>query len=220
MRVAIIDYGSGNLRSAMKAFERSARETGIAADVLLTTDADIVRSADRIVLPGVGAYADCKAGLAAVPGMIDALNETVIKKSRPFLGICVGMQLLFDFGEEFGTHAGLGIIPGRVRPVPATAADGTPHRIPHIGWNVLVAPAHGAGWGDTILADLPAEPAVYFVHSFAPVPADERTRLADCLYNGCRVSAAIRAGNTYGCQFHPEKSGPTGLRILQNFLKN
>ena len=209
--VTVVDYGIGNLYSVTRALEVCG------ASVRVTTSHEHIEAAERIVMPGVGAFADGMKGLTQ-RGQIDPLKR-FIASGRPFLGICVGMQLLFDFGEEFGTHAGLGIIPGRVRPVPATAADGTPHRIPHIGWNVLVAPAHGAGWGDTILADLPAEPAVYFVHSFAPVPADEKNRLADCLYNGCRVSAAIRAGNTYGCQFHPEKSGPIGLRILRNFLK-
>ncbi len=209
--VTVVDYGIGNLYSVTRALEVCG------ASVHLTANHERIDNAERVVLPGVGAFADGMKGLTR-----RAQAEPIrrfIESGRPFLGICVGMQVLLEVGEEFGEHAGLGILPGRVTPVPASGADGKPHRIPHIGWNVLVPPAHAPDWGDSILAGLPAEPAVYFVHSFAPVPADEKDRLADCYYNGRQLCAAVHSGNAYGCQFHPEKSGPTGLRILENFLK-
>ena len=209
--VVVVDYGIGNLYSVTRALEVCG------ASVRVTASHEHIEAAERIVMPGVGAFADGMKGLTQ-RGQIEPLMR-FIASGRPFLGICVGMQLLFDIGEEFGTHAGLGIIPGRVRPVPATAADGTPHRIPHIGWNVLVAPARHPDWSGTMLQDLPPLPAVYFVHSFAPEPADDGCRLADCYYNGRRVCAAVQAANVGGCQFHPEKSGPIGLQILRNYLK-
>ena len=213
MRVAIIDYGSGNLRSAMKAFERSARETGIAADVLLTTDADIVRSADRVVLPGVGAYADCKAGLAAVPGMIDALNEAVIAKARPFLGICVGMQLMSSRGLEKTVTKGLGWIEGDV--VEMTPSD--PNlKIPQIGWNTInLSRAHPVFAGiDTGDAGLNA----YFVHSYHFQASRDEYRLATVDYGGA-MTAAVARDNMIGTQFHPEKSQTLGLALIGNFLR-
>lgn len=209
-KVTIIDYGIGNLYSVARSFEVSG------AEVLLTSDHSHIADADRLVLPGVGAFADGMAGLTQ-RGQVEPLRR-FIETGRPFLGICVGMQLLLDVGEEFGEHAGLGIIPGRVKPVPATQEDGTPHRIPHIGWNILRAPQGGPGWGGGLLSGLGAEPAVYFVHSFTPVPEHEDHRLADCYYNGRRISAVVRSGNVHGCQFHPEKSGPIGLKIVENFL--
>jgi len=214
-KVTIVDYGIGNLYSVARAFEMSG------ASVRLTENHEHIESADQLVLPGVGAFEDGMKGLAQ-RAQIEPLKR-FIETGRPFLGICVGMQLLLEVGEEFGEHAGLGIIPGRVQPIADTGIDGRPHRIPHIGWNVLVrpegeAPGSASPWEAGILAGLPPEPAVYFVHSFAPVPAQERHRLADCLYDGRRISAAIRSGNAYGAQFHPEKSGPVGLRIVENFL--
>lgn len=209
-KVTIIDYGIGNLYSVARSFEVSG------AEVLLTSDHSHIADAERLVLPGVGAFADGMAGLTQ-RGQIEPLRR-FIETGRPFLGICVGMQLLMDVGEEFGEHAGLGIIPGRVKPVPATQEDGTPHRIPHIGWNILRSPQGGPGWEGGLLSGLGAEPAVYFVHSFTPVPENEAHRLADCYYNGRRISAVVRSGNVHGCQFHPEKSGPIGLKIVENFL--
>jgi glutamine amidotransferase len=209
--VVIVDYGIGNLFSVTRAFESQG------ATVRLTTDGSGIEQAERVVLPGVGAFEDGMKGLRQ-RGQIEPIKR-YIASGRPFLGICVGMQLLLDIGEEFGEHAGLGIIPGRVKAIPATGADGKPHRIPHIGWNDLVAPPHGPAWEGGLLAGLPARPSVYFVHSFAPVPADEKHRLADCLYDGRQISAVICSGNVYGCQFHPEKSGPVGLRIVENFLR-
>ncbi|MGE3991986.1 imidazole glycerol phosphate synthase subunit HisH [Pseudorhodoplanes sp.] len=210
-KVTIVDYGIGNLYSVARAFEVSG------ATVRVTENHEHIDDADRIVLPGVGAFEDGMKGLAQ-RGQIEPIRQ-FMASGRPFLGICVGMQLLLDVGEEFGEHAGLGVIPGRVQPVPRTGIDGKPHRIPHIGWNILVHP-EGAGnaWETGILRGLPGHPAVYFVHSFAPVPALREHRLADSLYDGRRISAAIRSGQTYGVQFHPEKSGPVGLKIVQNFL--
>jgi glutamine amidotransferase len=207
--VTIVDYGIGNLFSVTRAFEVSG------ASVRLTASHEGIEDAERVVLPGVGAFEDGMKGLAQ-RGQAEPIKR-FIESGRPFLGICVGMQLLLDVGEEFGEHAGLGIIPGRVKAVPPVGSDGKPHRIPHIGWNDLVAP-QGTGWGGTLLARMPERPSVYFVHSFAPVPAEEKHRLADCYYDGCRISAVIRQRNAYGCQFHPEKSGPVGLKIIESFL--
>jgi imidazole glycerol-phosphate synthase subunit HisH len=209
--VVIVDYGIGNLFSVARAFESQG------ATVRLTTDGSGIEEAERVVLPGVGAFEDGMKGLTQ-RGQAEPIKR-FIASGRPFLGICVGMQLLLDVGEEFGEHAGLGVIPGRVKAIPATGSDGKPHRIPHIGWNDLVAPPQCPGWEGGLLAGLPAQPSVYFVHSFAPVPAEEKHRLADCYYDGRQISAVIRSGNAYGCQFHPEKSGPVGLRIVENFLR-
>jgi glutamine amidotransferase len=213
MRVAIIDYGSGNLRSATKAFERAAREAGIAAEIDLTADAERVRSADRIVLPGVGAYADCRAGLAAVPGMIDALIEATTAKARPFLGICVGMQLMSARGLEKTITQGFGWIAGDVRIIePADRSL----KVPQIGWNTieLVRP-HPLFQDIRTGADgLHA----YFVHSYhlAAERAEDVVAVAD--YGG-RVTAAVARGNLAGTQFHPEKSQALGLALIGNFLR-
>ncbi len=209
--VTVIDYGIGNLYSVTRALEVCG------ASVHLTENHERIENAERVVLPGVGAFADGMKGLAR-RAQADPIRR-FIESGRPFLGICVGMQVLLEVGEEFGEHAGLGIFPGRVTPVPATGDDGKPHRIPHIGWNVLVPPTSRPNWDHSILAGLPADPAVYFVHSFAPEPAINDHRLADCYYDGRQICASVRAGNAYGCQFHPEKSGPIGLRILENFLR-
>jgi len=208
--VTIVDYGIGNLFSVTRAFETCG------ATVRLTASHEYIEDAERLVLPGVGAFEDGMKGLRQ-RGQTDAVKR-FIATGRPFLGICVGMQLLLDVGEEFGEHPGLGVIPGRVKAVPRTGADGRPHRIPHIGWNILVPPLNSPDWSRGLLRELTPEPAVYFVHSFAPVPDDDQYRVADCIYDGRRISAVIGSGNTYGCQFHPEKSGPAGLRIVKNFL--
>jgi imidazole glycerol-phosphate synthase subunit HisH len=213
MRVAIIDYGSGNLRSATRAFERASREAGVAASIDLTADADVVRQADRIVLPGVGAYADCRAGLDAVPGMIEAIEETVVAKGRPFLGICVGMQLMSQRGLEKTTTEGFGWIAGDV--VEIRPADPT-LKIPQIGWNTidLVGP-HPLFDG---IATGPDGLHAYFVHSYhlAVSQADELLATAD--YGG-PVTAAVARGNLAGTQFHPEKSQKLGLALIANFLR-
>ncbi|NJO55054.1 MAG: imidazole glycerol phosphate synthase subunit HisH [Rhodospirillales bacterium] len=210
MKLAIIDYGSGNLRSAAKAFERAVRECGLEMTVCVTADATEVVEADRIVLPGVGAFADCRAGLLSLPGMRDALEHAVIHDSRPFLGICVGMQLLATLGREHGEHPGFGWIDGEVAAIPA---EGVALKIPHMGWNDLRIehPDH------PILAGIEPGSHAYFVHSFAFVPADPTQILASVDY-GTRLTAVIGRDNLVGTQFHPEKSQATELRLITNFL--
>jgi glutamine amidotransferase len=213
MRVAIIDYGSGNLRSAVKSFERSAREAGVSAEIDLTSDADRVATADRIVLPGVGAYADCRAGLDAVPGMVDALNMAVVEKARPFFGICVGMQLMSARGLEKTVTNGLGWIAGDV--VEMTPSDPT-LKIPQIGWNTLdLVRSHplfeGIRTGEDGLH-------AYFVHSYHLAAENEADVVARTDYGG-PVTAAVGRDNMFGTQFHPEKSQTLGLALIANFLK-
>jgi imidazole glycerol-phosphate synthase subunit HisH len=213
MTVAIIDYGSGNLRSAAKAFERAAGEAGTADEIVVTSRAEDVRRADRVVLPGVGAFADCKAGLDALPGMVEALTDSAIARGRPFLGICVGMQLMAERGLEHGVHPGLGWIKGEVsRITPADAAL----KIPHMGWNDL-RPANG-GDAHPVLDGLGAGTDVYFVHSYQLVCADSRDRLATVEYGGA-LTAVVGRDNLVGTQFHPEKSQAAGLRLIANFLR-
>ena len=208
--VALIDYGSGNLRSAAKAVERAAADAGLSLEVLVTADADAVRRADRIVLPGVGAYAECKRGLSEVPGMLDALDEAVIKGGRPFLGICVGMQLMAERGVEHGVHQGLGWIAGEV--VALEPADPA-LKIPHMGWNELeIVRPH------PILAGLPAGAHAYFVHSYHIRCADPANELARVRYGG-PVTAVVGRDNLVGTQFHPEKSQASGLALVANFLQ-
>jgi glutamine amidotransferase len=212
MTTAIIDYGSGNLHSALKAFERAAGEVG-AGDVTLTSDPETVRRAERIVLPGVGAFADCKRGLEAVPGMVEALRETVVEKARPFLGICVGMQLLASRGLEHQVTEGLGWIPGDVV---AIAPNDPSLRIPHMGWNTLTCLRPHA-----LLAGIPTGDAglhAYFVHSFHFVPADADHVVALTDYGG-PVVAMVGRDNIAGTQFHPEKSQKLGLALIANFLR-
>jgi glutamine amidotransferase len=208
--VAIVDYGSGNLRSAAKAFERAVGEAGLDAEVRVTADpADVLR-ADHVVLPGVGAFADCRRGLDAVPGMVDALRQAVLDGGRPFLGICVGMQLLADVGREHGDHRGLGWIGGEVaRIAPADPAL----KIPHMGWNelVLARPHH------PLLAGIGEGAHAYFVHSYAFVCAEDADVLARVDYGG-PITAIIGRDNIAGTQFHPEKSQAVGLRLIANFL--
>ncbi|NQV80795.1 MAG: imidazole glycerol phosphate synthase subunit HisH [Alphaproteobacteria bacterium] len=208
MSTVIIDYGSGNLRSAAKAFERAAREHG-GGDIVVTADPDAVRAAERIVLPGVGAFADCRAGLLALEGMWDALEEAVINRGCPFLGICVGMQLMATRGLEHGTHDGFGWIPGDV--VALTPAPGRP--VPHMGWNELTlkTPVH------PVLAGVETGAHAYFVHSYVFRAADPADVLAESDYGG-PVAAVIGRDNLVGTQFHPEKSQETGLRFIANFL--
>ncbi|MBO6634073.1 imidazole glycerol phosphate synthase subunit HisH [Parvibaculum sp.] len=208
MKVAIIDYGSGNLRSAAKAFERAARDAGLGADVLVTEDPEAVRDADRIVLPGVGAFGDCAAGLRAIPGMEETLNETVREKARPFLGICVGMQLMAARGLEHGTHQGLGWLEGDV--VKIEPADPS-LKIPHMGWNELEIVN-----GHPLLGGISATHA-YFVHSYAFAVADPAALVAYVDYAG-PVTAMVAKENMAGTQFHPEKSQELGLALIGNFL--
>ena len=210
MTTAIIDYGSGNLRSAAKAFERAARENAIATDVVVTGDPEIVRAAERIVLPGVGAFADCRRGLHGVPGMEAALAEAVIARGRPFLGICVGMQLMASRGREFETVAGLGWIPGEVAVIKPT--DPT-LKIPHMGWNQLEVRAR-----HPILEGIASGDHAYFVHSFELRCENPGDLLATAEYGGA-LTAAVGRANMAGTQFHPEKSQQIGLRLIANFLR-
>ena len=211
LSVAIIDYGSGNLRSAAKAFERSAREAGLIAEVQITSDPDQVAAASHIVLPGVGAYGDCIRGLRACDGMVDVLNRAVIEGGRPFLGICVGMQLLATVGREFGDHDGLGWIDGEV--VPLAPGDAS-LKIPHIGWNDMNI-TNGAG--HPVLAGLDTGAHANFVHSFHFKPSSPDHILAEADYGGA-VAAIVGRDNIIGTQFQPEKSQNTGLRLITNFL--
>jgi glutamine amidotransferase len=208
--VVVIDYGSGNLRSAAKALERAAGELGKGQTVTVTADAAALATADRIVLPGVGAFADCMAGLQALDGMVDALNGAVLDRGVPFLGICVGMQLLAERGLEHGSRDGLGWIPGEVR---AIAPNDPEIRIPHMGWNGL-AFAPGC---HPLLDGIDPGIHVYFVHSYSLVCADPAHVLATVDYAGPLTAVGAR-DNIVGTQFHPEKSQTAGLHILRNFL--
>jgi glutamine amidotransferase len=206
--VALIDYGSGNLASAAKALARAAADTG--HEIVVTADPSAVLAAERVVLPGVGAFADCMRGLSAVPGMVPALREKVLKDGAPFLGICVGMQLLATLGREFGQHMGLGWIAGEVVKIePQEPAL----KIPHMGWNELkIVQPH------KLLDGIAPGAHAYFVHSYHFKPALPDDLLATTDY-GETLTAVIGNENIAGTQFHPEKSQETGLRILANFLK-
>ena len=213
MTVAIVDYGSGNLHSAAKAFERAARESGHDQPILVTSDPDKVARADRVVLPGVGAFADCRRGLDAVPGMVAALEETVRRKGRPFLGICVGMQLMAERGREYEVTEGLGWIAGEVDRI--TPADRN-LKVPHMGWNTLAElKPH------PLLDGIPVGPQglhAYFVHSYGLRAADRADLVAEADYGG-PVTAIVARDTFAGTQFHPEKSQRLGLALIANFLK-
>ncbi len=213
MSVALVDYGSGNLHSAAKAFERAARESGLEERVDVTSDPEIVRRADRVVLPGVGAFADCRHGLDAVPGMVAALTEAVVERGRPFLGICVGMQLMATRGLEYATTPGLDWIHGDVR---AVTPDDPSLKIPHMGWNTL-HPQRDHALLDGIALG-PEGAHAYFVHSYALQPTEMEEVVAVSSYGGA-VTAIVARDNMAGTQFHPEKSQALGLRLLGNFLR-
>ena len=212
MIVTVIDYGSGNLRSAAKALERAAAERAVPAEIRVTSDPEAVRRADRVVLPGVGAFADCKRGLEAVPGMIESLEEAVRERSQPFFGICVGMQLMAERGLEHEVSEGLGWIPGEVRRLEPSDPQ---LKIPHMGWNTL-EPRHA----HPLLDALPLGPLglhAYFVHSYALRAAEPGDVLAEADYAGL-FPAVVGRDNMVGTQFHPEKSQRLGLALLGNFL--
>ncbi|MFL5053785.1 MAG: imidazole glycerol phosphate synthase subunit HisH [Microvirga sp.] len=213
MSVAIIDYGSGNLHSARKAFERAAREAGVDEEIVVTSDPAAVAKADRIVLPGVGAFADCRRGLDGVDGMVDAMTEAVRRNGRPFFGICVGMQLMASRGLEYETTLGLDWIGGDVK---AIEPDDAGLKIPHMGWNTLHPQRE-----HPLLDDIETGPNglhAYFVHSFALDPKNQDEVMAVTDYGG-PLTAVVARDNMAGTQFHPEKSQKLGLALIANFLK-
>lgn len=213
MSVAIVDYGSGNLHSAAKAFERAARESNRAEAIIVTSDPAKVAAASRVVLPGVGAFADCRRGLDAIPGMVEALNENVLQRGRPFFGICVGMQLMAERGREYQVTPGLGWIAGEVDKI---APNDASLKIPHMGWNTLnMLKAHA------LLDEIPLGPDglhAYFVHSYELKPAQRADLVAQADYGG-PLTAIVGRDNMVGTQFHPEKSQKLGLKLIANFLK-
>ena len=213
MSVAIVDYGSGNLHSAAKAFERAARESGHEQPIVVTGDPDKVAGADRVVLPGVGAFADCRRGLENIRGMIDALEHAVRKNGRPFFGICVGMQLMAEHGREYQVTPGLGWIAGEVDRIAPSDPD---LKIPHMGWNTLnMRKPH------PLLDDIPLGPDglhAYFVHSYELKTAQNTDLVAQADYGG-PLTAIVARDNMIGTQFHPEKSQRLGLALIANFLK-
>lgn len=207
--ITLIDYGSGNLLSVARAFEHCG------AQVAFAHTAEDVERAERLVLPGVGAFADGMQGLRE-RGLVEPIKHYAAS-GRPLLGICLGMQMLAGASEEFGLHEGLGLVPGRVVPLPAVGANGRSYKVPHVGWSELRRP-DGVSWERTLLENTPESSAVYLVHSYHVQPEAAADRLAECDYGGNRVCAAVRRGNVFGCQFHPEKSGPAGLRMLAAFI--
>lgn len=209
-KVTLIDYGIGNLLSVANAFRH------FDAEVELVSEASKIENAELLVLPGVGAFRDGMKGLQE-RGLVEPIRE-FCNKQKPFLGICLGMQMMLDESEEFGSHQGLGIIPGKVRAIPNTDVNGDVHKIPHIGWNELLPTEQGGSWDDSILAGTEPGESVYFVHSFMADPTNPSHRLSDTSYGGHKITATLRSGSLYGCQFHPEKSGKVGLKIIQNFL--
>ena len=207
--VVVVDYGVGNLLSVQRGLEYCG------ANVILTADTEIILAAKRVILPGVGAFANAMQALKDL-GLVDVLRE-LAKCNTPLLGICLGMQLLLEESEEFGVTTGLGLIPGRVIAVPDHTLSDAMQKIPHIGWSGLQPPNAVVGWQKTLLQDNRPGDAVYFVHSFMAVPTNPAHRIADCLYGGHKIPATIGRDQITGCQFHPEKSGEVGLKILRRF---
>ena len=207
--ITVIDYGVGNLLSVSRGLEHCG------AKVNMSSDPDFILESKKVILPGVGAFPN---GMRALIELgLDIVIMEVVKNEVPLLGICLGMQLLLDESEEFGLTKGLGVIPGKVVPIPNNSVDGEIQKIPHIGWNSLVN--SGEDWQNTILQETREGDATYFVHSFMASPHKSENRIADVLYGGHKISAVIAKGKTTGCQFHPEKSGVVGLKILRNFVK-
>jgi glutamine amidotransferase len=210
-KITLLDYGMCNMLNVARALEHAG------ADVRVTEDPRDAVAAERLVVPGVGAFSECMRAVNDL-GHGEAIHEFV-RFGRPMLGICVGMQILFEASEEFGETPGLGILPGRVCKVPNTTTAGVPQRVPHIGWNRLIEPETSRSWDDTLLQPFGATgPSVYFVHSFAAQPANASDRLADCDYGGHRLSAMVKRDNVTATQFHPERSGVVGLGMLKEFL--
>jgi glutamine amidotransferase len=208
-KVTVIDYGVGNLLSVQRGLEHCG------STVFLTSDPDLVLAADRVVLPGVGAFANAMQALQELD-LVPAI-QAIAQKGTPLLAICLGMQLLLNESEEFGLTKGLGLIPGRVVAVPSQATSGEAQKLPHIGWSSLLPAESHANWGGTLFQDNRPGEAAYFVHSYMSQVTDPTHCLADCYYGGHRVPAAIARNRITGCQFHPEKSGEVGLKILRRF---
>ena len=206
--VVVIDYGVGNLLSVQRGIEQSGSK------VILTSDPDQILSANRVVLPGVGAFSNAMKTLKNL-GLVEVLHE-LDRLKKPLLGICLGMQLLLEESEEFGITEGLGLIPGRVIPVPKKMISGMKQKIPHIGWNALQNYVSN-DWEETLLKNNSPGDAAYFIHSFMAVPTSSSHSLAYCKYGGHKINAVISKNQITGCQFHPEKSGEVGLKILRNF---
>lgn len=207
--VTVIDYGVGNLLSVQRGLEHCG------AKVILTADPEKILAAKRVVLPGVGAFANAMQALESM-GLVAVIHE-IAQRKIPLLGICLGMQLLLEESDEFGVTAGLGLIPGRVIAVPNLTLSGESQKIPHIGWSALQPSNVAVGWQHTLLEDNRPGEAAYFVHSFMAVPTNSTHRIADCLYGRHKIAATIGRDNITGCQFHPEKSGEVGLKILRRF---
>ncbi len=208
--VAIIDYDVGNVLSVQRGLEHCG------AQATLTADPEQILAAKRVVLPGVGAFGNAMGALERL-GLVAVIQE-LARRQTPLLGICLGMQLLLEESEEFGHTAGLGLIPGRVIPVPAQTLSGQTQKVPHIGWSALQPSGAYRGWDGTLLQDNRLGEAAYFVHSYMAAPSNPAHRLAECEYGGHLVSAAIGRDHITGCQFHPEKSGEVGLKILRRFI--
>ena len=208
--VVIINYNISNIFSIKQAFDT------VGANTIVTSDINIIKQAKRIVLPGVGAFENAMNALNSLK-LIDALIK-VANQGVPFLGICLGMQMLFDESDEFGVTKGLGLIPGRVESYPLGQDNGHPIKIPQINWHELIPSATQIDWKNTLLNNQKPGDAVYFVHSFVARPANDNHKLADYICGGNRISAVILKDNIMGCQFHPEKSGNVGLNILRNFM--
>lgn len=210
MKVTVIDYGLSNLRSVQNAFAHCGAET------LLTSSPADVRAAEALVLPGVGAFRDGMAGLERL-GLVDVIRQKAAE-GTPLLGICLGMQMLFEESEEFGTYPGLGLIPGRVVKIPDADVQGHPQKVPHISWDPLFPAGGHADFAGTVLAGVTPGQECYFIHSYEAKPTHEADRLADTRYGGRSVCAVAAHGSVVGCQFHPEKSGPVGLSIISQFI--
>lgn len=210
MKVTVLDYGIGNLFSVRHALEYCG------ASVELASNSKSVKKAERLVIPGVGAFKDGIETLRS-RGLEEPVQE-LAASGKPLLGICLGMQMLFSVSEEFGRHQGLGLIDGTVREIPKKSSDGRMHKIPHIGWGMLEKPEN-ISWNKSIFHSLAEKTATYFVHSFHALPDHDRDLLSFCLYNGVKITAAVRKDNILGCQFHPEKSGEAGLSVLREFLR-
>jgi imidazole glycerol-phosphate synthase subunit HisH len=208
-QVVVVDHGIGNLKSVQRGLEK------VGATVEITSESKKIESASRLILPGVGAFEDGMRGLLDA-GVIQAISA-FIKSGNPLLGICLGMQMLFERSEENGIHEGLGFISGSVQAIPSRKDQITVRKVPHIGWNTLKKPESGI-WENTLLSNSTENTSVYFVHSYMAVPQDQSHLVAVCDYEGLSITAAVKKDNISGFQFHPEKSGEAGLKILDNFV--